>query len=290
MMNRKQVVMVAEVAAVMLLIAGSASAEPIVRSGTAADAAGLTSLVNQFRVDISNGGIFNPPGAEPPAPGIGRREINWDAPALDAFASPGLMPNDFFNRVSKRGALFSTDGDGVAVSRRNAGGDLSDPSLRFGDLNAQYNSEFAVFSQQRLFAVRGSTVMETTFFIPTVPSARATVNGFGAVFCDVDLDSSTRLEFFDVSGGLIFSQNVSNRDKGLSFLGASFSDGTQIAKVRLTVGNALLGETDGFFDDGFHDVVVMDDFFYGEPVPTPGVLAVGGLMAAAGVSRRRRRA
>lgn len=269
-----------------LVLAGHAYAQPLVRSGTAADAAGLTAIVNQFRVDVSNGGIFNPPGAEPPAPGVGRREINWDAAALDAFASPNFMPSDFFSRVSRRGANFSTDGDGFLVSRRNPGGDLSDSSLRFGDINAQYNSEFKPFSQQRLFAVQGSLVMDTTFVIPTFPTARATVSGFGAVFCDVDLDSSTLMEFFDIHDHLIFSQNVSNLDKGLSFLGASFSDGTQIARVRLSLGNTLLGGADGFFDQGFQDVVVMDDFFYGEPVPTPGTLA---LIGASGLLARRRR-
>ena len=47
--------------------------------------------------------------------------------------------------------------------------------------------------------MRGSLVYDTTFFIPTFPTARATVNGFGAVFCDVDLDSSTLVELFDAS-------------------------------------------------------------------------------------------
>ncbi len=269
-------------------VAPAATAQVTVRSGTAGDAAGLNAVVNQFRTDVSNGGIFNAPGTEPPAPGVGRREINWDAAALDAFASPGFMPNDFFSRVSKRGALFSTSGDGLVVSRRNAGGDLADPTLRFGDANAQYNTEFQPFSQQRLFGVKGSTVFDTTFTIPTFPSARATVSGFGAVFCDVDLDSSTLMEFFDLSDHLIFSQNVSNRDKGLSFLGATFTDGTQIARVRITAGNALLGLTDGFDVGGgrFNDVVVMDDFFYGEPVPAPGTAVVLGV--AATFLRRRR--
>ena len=269
------------------LLASVAAADPVVRSGTAENAAGLQGIVDQFRVDVSRGGGVNAPGAEPPAPGVGRREINWDAAALDAFASPGLMPGDFFNRVSRRGALLTTDGEGFTVSRRNAGGDLSDPSLRFGDVQAQYNSEFQVFSQQRLFATRGSLVYDTTFFIPTFPQARATVSGFGAVFCDVDLDNSTLVELFDASDRLIFSRNVSNRDKGLSFLGASFTDGTQIGRVRVTTGNALFGSLDGVDDSGlFHDVVVLDDFIYGEPVPAPGVLAVGvaGLLAG----RRRR--
>ena len=114
------------------------------------------------------------------------------------------------------------------------------------------------------------------------------MNGFGAVFCDVDLDSSTLVELFDASDRLIFSQNVSNRDKGLSFLGASFSDGTQIGRVRVTAGNALFGSLDGADDSGlFHDVVVLDDFIYGEPVPAPGVLAAAGVLGLLAGRRRR---
>lgn len=271
-------------ASLAALAASAASAQVVVRSGTAGNAAGLQSIVDLFRADL--GGPVNAPGTDPSAPGAGRREINWDAPALDAFASPNFMPNDFFNRVSKRGALFSTPGDGVVVSRRNAANDLSDPSLRFGDNQTQYASEFQTFSQQRLFGVRGSNVVETTFFIPTFPSAPATVCGFGAVFCDVDSDASTLLEMFDPAGHLVFSQNVANHDKGLSFLGATFTDGTRVAKVRITAGNALLGEVDGPGAGGFRDVVVMDDFIYGEPVPAPGTL---GVMAVLGLGAARRR-
>jgi len=276
-------------AAAGLLLAATAVAQPLVRSGTSADQAGLVSVVNQFRIDVSSGGIFNPPGTPAPSPGIGRREINWDAPALDVFASPGFMPNDFFNSVSKRGALFSTPGTGLAVSQRSAAGNLADPLLRFGDISAQYNTEFAAFSQQRLFGIRGSTVMDTTFTIPTSPTERATVRGFGVVFCDVDLDSSTLLQFFNLSDELIFSQNVDNLDRGFSFLGASFTDGTQIARVRITAGNTVLGGRDGLSDLGFfQDVVVMDDFIYAEPIPAPGAATVVlGIAALAGLRRRR---
>ena len=53
-------------------------------------------------------------------------------------------------------------------------------------------------------------------------------------------------------------------DAGLSFLGIVFED-ARIAGVRITSGNVAPESV----DDGKHDVVVMDDFLYGEPQPLP---------------------
>lgn len=266
---------------VLISATGSTSlAAPTVRSGTGANAAGLQSIVDQFRGDV--GGPINAPNTGPFA--SGRREINWDAvPA--GFSSPNNMPGNFFNNNSRRGANFTTPGTGFAVSRNAA--DASDTTVRFNDINPSYAANFQVFSQQKLFAVKGSTVMDVTFAVPVSPATSATVNGFGAVFADVDLDSSTRIEFYNEANALLLSQNVVPLDKGLSFFGASWSDGTRVSRVRITTGNAVFGETDGFFDSGFQDVVVMDDFIYGEPIPAPGALALVGL-GGAFVGRRRR--
>jgi hypothetical protein len=58
--------------------------------------------------------------------------------------------------------------------------------------------------------------------------------------------------------------------------------------LRITNGNIALGLNDG----GFNDVVVMDDFIYGEPnaVPEPATLVLLGTgMAGVGSAIRRRR-
>jgi len=63
-----------------------------------------------------------------------------------------------------------------------------------------------------------------------------------------------------VDGSPLFSSLVaaSPGDGGLSFLGIVFDD-ARIARVRITAGGAIPGEDDSL------DVVVMDDFIYGEP-------------------------
>ena len=63
-------------------------------------------------------------------------------------------------------------------------------------------------------------------------------------------------------GELLFSSFVpaSPGDRGLSFFGVVFTD-ARIAHVRITSGNAVPGAD----DTGKQDVVMMDDFLYGEP-------------------------
>jgi hypothetical protein len=136
---------------------------------------------------------------------------------------------------------------------------------------------FQPFSPQRLFSPIDSNVTEAQFFVPGGGDAPApaTTTGFGAVFTDVDLPNgsgpgdtngnrkaSTLIECFGTDGGLIFSSFVpaSPGDGSLSFLGIVFVD-ARIARVRITSGDAAPGPN----DDGTHDIVMMDDFLYGEP-------------------------
>jgi hypothetical protein len=193
--------------------------------------------------------------------GTGRREINWDG-VPDAFADPNPFPPDFFNVNSPRGVVFSTPGRGLLVSA-NAVNPTGTP-IEFGRLNAGYPAQFTTFSPQRLFSARPhSNIVTVRFFIPG-STTRAVSTGFGAVFTDVDLNRSTRLEFFDRQGHLLRRQFVprSPGAQTLSFAGLIF-DSAVLARVRIVSGNVGLGRSDqpgrGF------DAVVMDDFIYGEP-------------------------
>jgi hypothetical protein len=53
-------------------------------------------------------------------------------------------------------------------------------------------------------------------------------------------------------------------DGSLSFFGLVF-DEAHIARVQITSGDVAPGPD----DDAKHDIVMMDDFFYGEPQPLP---------------------
>lgn len=268
------------VLALVSVACGQAVAAPVLRSSVGPDAASILSTVDLFRADISLGGSNNGNGG---SFAIGRREINWDGGANSNVTTP-LAANGFNGNPVQRGALYSTPGTGFIQSARIPGDDAN-PNLRFGDINATYDNTFKTFSAQKLFAANESTITDVRFFIPNSPSTPATVGGFGVVFTDVDLANTTRIELFDPADALIGSYAVPVFNNGLSFLGISFDDATRIGRVRITAGNCALSALNT--DDGTCDVVAMDDFFYSEPLPTPGsaaCLMMGGLLAA----RRRR--
>lgn len=280
-----------DVCGVLVCVAGlavSASGSVVVRSAAGSGPGAIQSAVDQFRTDLSLGGVNNGNGGGPLF--NGRREITWDGgAAFDQFASPNLMPADFFNRpAALRGGVFTSPGGGVVASQRvDTGG-----NLRFGDINPQYASIFQTFSAPRLFAARNSTVIDTSFFVPSDPTTPATVFGFGAVFCDVDSQTDTYIDLFDQGGTLLHRAFATPASNGLSFVGVFFDGGERVARVRLNLGNAAMSalNNDGFFDDlGLVDVVATDDFLYSEPqaVPAPAGAAVLGLLGAAALRRRR---
>jgi hypothetical protein len=107
--------------------------------------------------------------------------------------------------------------------------------------------------------------------VPGDSISPAVVRGFGAVFTDVDLADTTKIEYFDTGLNLVYTQAVppspTAADGGLSFAGVSFPDGPPIGKVVITAGNTAIDN--GVTEDPTHDLVVMDDFLYTEPQP-PG--------------------
>ena len=234
------------------------------------NAAAIQGVVDAYRLAL---GDLNGNAAGPLA--AGRRQIDWDGGGgVDTVTAPVTPFNVFLNT---RGAQFTTPGIGLSQAPPSGGAQGGLVGL-FG--NASYGTEFATFSPLRLFTPVGSNVTEALFFIPgSQGGIRATVRGFGAVFSDVDepdgsgpgkkhgnRGASTLIEFFDINGRLLFSSFVpaSPGSRGLSFFGIKFED-ARIATVRITTGHTAPGPN----DDEKHDIVMMDDFIYGEPQPLP---------------------
>src|SRR5437899_1425442 len=88
-----------------------ASADPHVFEASGATPADIQTAVEAFR----NFGDFETNNGVGGTFLHGRREINWDG-VPDQFAAPNLMPANFFNSNSPRGALFFTLGTGFQVS------------------------------------------------------------------------------------------------------------------------------------------------------------------------------
>jgi hypothetical protein len=268
-----------------LVLPGSAAAVPVVFSAAGGNPAAIQATVDGFRAQF---GTLNPnvPGSF----GSGRREINWDG-VPDGFAAPGVLPGNFFNVNSPRGAVLSTPGTGFAVSA-NAG---SGVAVEFGNINPSYGALFAPFSSQRLFTALGSNITGVDFFVPG-SGADAATRGFGAVFTDVDVLGSTSISFFGINGEALgnFVVPATNGNGSLSFLGVFFTEAQPVVgSVRITSGTGALGPND--VGRGV-DLVVMDDFIYGEPVgvaatatPAPASLPVLGAALGLLAALRRRR-
>jgi hypothetical protein len=228
----------------------------------------IQSSVDQYRATVGAPNNGNGPGAV-----AGRREINWDGGST-TNETTAVAGNPFAGFLITRGALFTTP-DGTGFVQAPAGSDVAPGGLAglFG--NPTYKTSFRPFSALRLFSAIGGKVTDVNFFVPGGGNLPATVSGFGAVFTDVDQPNgsgpahkrgnrgaSTLIEYYGVNGELLFSSFVpaSPGDGGFSFFGVVFPD-ARIARVRITSGDVAPGPDDSVK----HDVVMMDDFIYGEP-------------------------
>jgi hypothetical protein len=164
-------------------------------------------------------------------------------------------------RFVARGATFVTPGTGF---------ETSGATTEFDDINPSYSAQFAPFSAPRLFIALDTNVMDVLFNVPGNAAVTAGVTGFGAVFTDVDSTTSTRLQFFAPDGALLFERAVpaAAGNESQSFLGVSFDRGEIVGRVRIVSGNAAFGPDEA----GARDLVAMDDFIYGEPVSTAGLV------------------
>jgi hypothetical protein len=236
-------------------------------------AAGPTISSIQSSVDDFRDALGAPNNGNAPGPlATGRREINWDGGGNNQTTA--VAGNPFAGFQVTRGALFTTpDGTGFVQAPAAADPVLFPPGGLAGQFNnPTYGTIFSAFSPARLFSAIGGNITEVDFFVPGAGSIPATVTGFAAVFTDVDQPDgggpgknhqpSTLVEFLGARGELLFSSFVpaSPGDGSLSFFGIVFDD-ARIARVRITSGNRIPGQDDG----GRRDVVMMDDFIYGEP-------------------------
>ena len=261
---------------VALLVTSLAWAAPAqgftIFSDSGANAAAITNTVNQFRLDLGNPNNGNNAGPLT----SGRREINWDGggpPVIDGTAP--VTPFTVFQNT--RGATFTTPGTGLTQAAATGG------ALSLDLINPQYAALFAPFSLNRLFAPIGSNITNGVFSIPgTGGTTPAGVIGFGAVFSDVDL-AGTSIAFTTTAGGTgPIAVPTFTGNQTFSFLGILLGPGEGlITSVRIVTGTSALGPS----ETPSVDLVVMDDFLYGEPraIPAPATLLLlwAGLLGLA---------
>jgi len=245
-------------------------AAPTVFQAAGPTIASIQGVVTEYR-----NALGNPNGNATTEVGSGRREINWDGAVPTDVTTPPVNPFNTF--LNTRGAQFTTPGIGLSQGPPS-GGPQGGLATLFG--NPTYATEFQPFSAPRLFTPVGSNVTDAAFFVAgSNGTVRAAVTGFGVIFSDVDQPdgsgpgtkrgnrgASTLVQYFDANGQLLYSNfaPASPGHGGFSFLGIKFSD-PRISSVRIIAGNVAPGPN----DDDKNDVVMMDDFIYGEPHKLP---------------------
>ncbi|HEY0426745.1 MAG TPA: VCBS repeat-containing protein [Pyrinomonadaceae bacterium] len=254
---------------VLLLVAISVVAAPVIRSNAGTSAVNIQDTITLFRQDLggANNGVGN-------SYTTGRREIDWDD-VPDNLASPNYLPNNYYNSTSARGVIIDNPcnrADYIRVSADSS--NATNTPVRFGDIDPSYTNNFKAYSGQRIFSPTDSSFagrcseVDINFYVPGT-NIPATVNGFGAVFSDIDVFGRAMIFVYGVDGKRLIPSPTSTTalpfNNGLSFLGISFNSGERIARVRIYLSyDALqLGVPDEN-NMGF-DVVAMDDIIYGEP-------------------------
>ena len=239
-------------------------APPIVFQAAGPNAASIQSTVDQFRTALGGTNNGNTAGPLP----TGRREINWDGGG-STNTSPGPTPFTVF--LNTRGSIMETPGSGFVQAPASGLADtFGNPSLA---------TNFQAFSPVRLFAPVDSTVTDVTFFVPGGGNVTALTSGFGVVFADVDSPDgggrgvrqskaagSTQIGYYDAAGHLLFKSAIpsSPGTATLSFFGIVFPE-PRVAFVRIITGRK--NPSKGL--EPAVDLIVMDDFIYGEPQRMP---------------------
>jgi len=229
------------------------AARPTVYQAAGTTVSSILCAVDHFRAALGQPNNANAPGPLT----SGRREINWDGGGSTETAP---APTPFTGFQQSRGALFTTPGTGFVQAPL--------PGLASTFSNPTYATIFQPFSALRLFTPVGSNLTDVEFFVPGSGDVPATTTGFGVVFSDVDKPdgsdaaAQTLIQYYGVDDQLLFSSFVpaSPSDASLSFFGVVYPE-PLIARVRITSGYGAPGPD----DSAQQDIVMMDDFLYGEP-------------------------
>lgn len=211
----------------------------------------------QDEIDVFKQLLGDPLNTSPGASG-GRREIDWEGVPDELMGTE--LPADFFN---------PTDPGAPATRQRGlayvSNGQFRVSNSGFSDINQSAATQLTAFSGNKIFANVAANDWEIEFEVPG-QNVGASVRGFGAVFTDVDRDSTVSLEFFKGNKS-IGKYYVPKRQElsSHSFLAVYFSNGEIITRIRVHHEGRLIENSVDVSNGGTEDLIALDNFFYDEP-------------------------
>lgn len=230
-------------------------------------------------------------GANPPPQPNGFRTINWDGVALDGTDFGGISTVIDVNHVvgiplhrfQERGVFFD---EIYAVSGPASVNDSS----TFSTVNPNVSTLFPAFSPTKTFAMFNDNGIGLRFVLASAHTSSpkfVATRGFGAIFRNVALPSTTSIEYFNDARSLGKFFVPSGSSGQAEFLGVLF-DNPIVTSVQITCGTDVLFSFDGVTftsggadnPAGGHNLVVTDDFAYAEPTKAtnaqPDIAATAG--------------
>jgi hypothetical protein len=212
----------------------------------------INSAISDFRKLLGN--LNTTPGAT-----SGRREINWDG-VPDNMVGQAL-PNNFFNPTEPGAPIAQQRGLVYAAGV----GEFQVSSANFSNIDPAATGEFSAFSGAKTFANVAANLWPVNFEVAGQTTAAFT-KGVGIVFSDVDLADTTTLEFFEGEKSLgKFFVPPHTMESSFSFLGVYFPGNEHITRVQVKHDGILSDGEKDISAGGPHDLVIFDDFIYGEP-------------------------
>ena len=230
---------------------------PPIQSTVVSAAGDITASIDQFKNVL--GSTENTVPAPPQAGG--HRRINWDGVPSN-LTNNNSFPLDFFNNTDAAGPNPRKKG----LVYANTGAIFRIDSTSYAGIDSSYANNFKPFSGKRIVTAVNTNITELVFKVPGT-NTDASIKGFGLVFSDVDNSDYTTVEFFNGNKSLgVFKAPARNDANGFSFLGVFFPD-EKITRIKIVAGNGVLASgAKDITDGGAKDLVVIDDFFYSEPV------------------------
>ncbi|WP_372369629.1 hypothetical protein [Candidatus Uabimicrobium sp. HlEnr_7] len=193
--------------------------------------------------------------------------INWDGNAvlnITQGATANLPTNLFLVGAGERQLIIGDVDDQQNIINEEQPTITEDNFATLADgvtVNPSNNTNITAFTAPATFSGFGTNIITFVFKLEDKKTT-GLINGFGAIFTDVEIDGRSGLRFFNAKGEIIREEFLSaGNDGGHQFIGVIFPE-NEVAFLQL-----MLGNNEDFGNEledipGDRDFVAVDNIFF----------------------------